>query len=146
MTGAAYLSSVSALKIGAGYVELASHENVLKAAASYTPEIVLAPVEKIPELLKQATVLLIGCGLSTTDKAKSVFYNTIEQRGDIPTVIDADGLNILAQTDFSFDGNVILTPHPKEASRLLSCTLEDVLENFDNSARKISLKYITTQR
>lgn len=141
MTGAAYLSSVSALKIGAGYVELASHENVLKAAASYTPEIVLAPVEKIPELLKQATVLLIGCGLSTTDKAKSVFYNTIEQRGDIPTVIDADGLNILAQTDFSFDGNVILTPHPKEASRLLSCTLEDVLENFDNSARKISLKY-----
>ena len=27
MTGAAYLSSVSALKTGAGYVELASHEN-----------------------------------------------------------------------------------------------------------------------
>ncbi len=141
MTGAAYLSSVSALKIGAGYVELASCQEALKVTANYAPEIVLAPVEKFSELLKQATVLLIGCGLSTTDKAKVIFHNTMEQRCHIPTVIDADGLNILAETDFSFEGNLVLTPHPKEASRLLNCTLENILENSENSAKEISKKY-----
>ena len=141
MTGAAYLSCVSALKTGAGYVELASCKEALKAAASYTPEIVLSPIEKIPELLKQATVLLIGCGLSTTQEAKEIFYKTIERRGNIPTVIDADGLNILSELNLSFDGNVILTPHPKEASRLLNCSLEEILENFENSAKEISKKF-----
>lgn len=141
MTGAACLSSLAALKIGAGYVEIASCDEVLKAAACYSPEIVLAPTEKIPGLINQATVLLIGCGLSTTDSAKEIFTKVIEQRGNIPTVIDADGLNLLSKTEYTFDGRVILTPHPKEASRLLDCSLEDILNNFEDSARKISEKY-----
>lgn len=76
MTGAACLSSIAALKIGAGYVELASHQNALKAAASLCPEIVLAPVDKILEILKTSTVLLIGCGLSTTSDAVQIFRQT----------------------------------------------------------------------
>ena len=51
MTGAACLSSLAALKIGVGYVEIASCDEVLKAAACYSPEIVLAPTEKIRDLL-----------------------------------------------------------------------------------------------
>lgn len=139
MTGAAYFSSISALKIGAGYVELASEERVLNTVATLAPEVVLAPLSKIPELIEQATVLLIGCGLSTSDKAKDIFNKVIPSK--LPTVIDADGLNILAQTDITLDKNTILTPHPKEASRLLNCNVEEVLENMENSARKISEKF-----
>lgn len=141
MTGAAYLSSVSALKIGAGYVELASHDNALKVTASLAPEIVLAPTDKIPEIIKNSTVLLIGCGLSTTNEAKNLFKNTISLAKNLPTVIDADGLNILSKNDIELPTNTILTPHPKEASRLLHCSLDEILSDMEKSAKKISEKY-----
>lgn len=147
MSGAAYLSSVSALKVGAGYVELASEERVLNAVAALAPEVVLAPLEKVDEI--DATVLLVGCGLSTSDKAVKLFKKAIKR--NIPTVIDADGLNILAKLYPSPQSwekvserrmrGIILTPHPKEASRLLNCTLEDILSDMENSAKKISEKY-----
>lgn len=43
---------------------------------------------------------------------------------NLPTVIDADGLNILSKTQILLPKNTILTPHPKEASRLLNCELK----------------------
>lgn len=139
MTGAGYLSSISAYKVGAGYVELASHNSVLNAVSTLAPEVVLAPMERIPELIKQATVLLIGCGLSTNNTAKEVFNSVIPAK--IPTVIDADGLNILAQSNIKLNKKTILTPHPKEASRLLNCTLDEVLTNMEATAKKICEKY-----
>lgn len=161
MTGAAYLSSVSALRTGAGYVELASHKDVLRAVSTLAPEIVLAPIERIPKILESADVLAIGCGLSTSEDAVELFKNTISQVENIPVVIDADGLNILAnnkeilpsraillENRFSAkegkqvqNDKVILTPHPKEASRLLGKTLEEILNNMEISAKDISKKY-----
>ena len=38
---------------------------------------------------------------------------------DKPTVIDADGLNLLASRDLRAPAKSVLTPHPGEASRLL---------------------------
>lgn len=146
MTGAGFLSSVSALKVGAGYVELASCERALNVVATLAPEVVLAPLSKIPELISNATVLLIGCGLSTSDTAKRIVKTVLPAQ--IPTVVDADGLNILAENPEILHSdkndkikNLIFTPHPKEASRLLNCELEDVLNNMENSAKKICEKY-----
>lgn len=146
MTGAGFLSSVSALKVGAGYVELASCERALNVVATLAPEVVLAPLSKIPELISNATVLLIGCGLSTSDTAKQIVKTVLPAQ--IPTVVDADGLNILAESTEILHSakndkikNLIFTPHPKEASRLLNCELEDVLNNMENSAKKICEKY-----
>lgn len=146
MTGAGFLSSVSALKVGAGYVELASCERALNVVATLAPEVVLAPVSKIPELISNATVLLIGCGLSTSDTAKRIVKTVLPAQ--IPTVVDADGLNILAESPEILHSakndkikNLIFTPHPKEASRLLNCELEDVLNDMENSAKKICEKY-----
>lgn len=146
MTGAGFLSSVSALKVGAGYVELASCERALNVVATLAPEVVLAPLSKIPELISNATVLLIGCGLSTSDTAKRIVKTVLPAQ--IPTVVDADGLNILAESTEILHSakndkikNLIFTPHPKEASRLLNCELEDVLNDMENSAKKICEKY-----
>lgn len=137
MSGAAYLSSIAALKVGAGYVELSSSERVLNVVAKLAPEVVLSPLSEIKEA--NPTVLLIGCGLSTDDNAKEIFNSVIPSK--IPTVIDADGLNILSQNPIILNKETILTPHPKEASRLLNSSLEDVLENMEASAKKISEKY-----
>lgn len=143
MTGAAILSSISALKVGAGYVELASHPNTLKAAAYIAPEIVLAPVEKISQLIPQSTILTIGCGLSQSDEAVDIFINTIKlaKKHNIKTVIDADGLNILSKNHIDIPKESILTPHPKEASRLLDTSLENVLSNMELAAKEITDKY-----
>lgn len=141
MRGAAYLSSAAALRCGAGYVELISSERVLDTIATLAPEVVLAPYSKLDKLINEATVLLIGCGLSTSDEAKDNFIIATKSRRDLPTVIDADGLNILATLDIILDKKVILTPHPKEASRLLNCTLDEILSNMQESAIKISNKY-----
>ena len=141
MTGAGVLSSISALKIGAGYVELASQENVLKAVSFQAPEVVLAPISKIEDLIKTSTVLLIGCGLSTSNEAVELFTNTISKAKNLPTVIDADGLNILAKNKIELPDQTILTPHPKEAARLLNCGLDKVLNDFDVCAKQISEIY-----
>lgn len=141
MRGAGYLSSISALKIGAGYVEILSSEKVLDTVSKFAPEIVLVPISKLDEVINDATVISIGCGLSTGEDAVKLFQKTLDLRKKQPIIIDADGLNILSKMEFDFDKNAVLTPHPKEASRLLGCSLDEVLNNIEQSALKISEKY-----
>lgn len=145
MRGAAYLSSISALKTGAGYVELVSDENVLDTVSTLAPEVVLASIDNLTQLIKEATVISIGCGLSTNPQAQKIFDQTLSLRDkNQPIVIDADGLNILAQRNLELDSNVILTPHPKEASRLLNCSLDNILIDMEKSALEICKKYKCT--
>ena len=141
MRGAGYLSSISALKIGAGYVETLSTEKVLDTVSNHAPEIVLVPISKLDEVINDATVISIGCGLSTSLEAVELFQKTLNLRKNQQIIIDADGLNILSKMEFNFDKRAILTPHPKEASRLLNCSLDEVLKDVKISALKISEKY-----
>ena len=142
MPGAALLSSLSALKIGCGYVFLVSTERVIDAVAAQTQNIVFAPIADIDNQLENADVLLIGCGLSTSQNAQDIFINAVQNVPNIPCVIDADGLNILSKLKgFKLHENVILTPHPKEAARLLDKPLKDILADMSASAKAISEKY-----
>ena len=145
MPGAAYLSSVAALKIGAGLTILSSSEKVLRTVSNIAPEIVLNPIENITEILNTVQVVLIGCGLSTSENAKNAFNNIVNKLDkSTPLILDADGLNILAQNHVFPERDInstILTPHPKEASRLLKCDINDVLKNIDKSSMHISEKY-----
>lgn len=142
MPGAAILSSLAALKIGCGYVFLASTERVISAAAAQTQNVVFVPLNAIEEHLKDSNVLLIGCGLSTEPDSVNIFKETLKKAQNIKCVIDADGLNILSKiVDINIPENSVLTPHPKEASRLLGVELNDVLANMEDSAKKISEKY-----
>lgn len=146
MTGAAYLSSVSALKIGCGYCFLCSTERVINAVAAQTQNVVFVPLKDLENHLNNADVVELGCGLSQDEQAVEIFNRTIlNVSKDIPLIVDADGLNILSMNNNNFlkrgFKNVIFTPHPKEASRLLECSLNDVLNNFEDSAIEISKKY-----
>lgn len=142
MPGAALLSSLSALKIGCGYVFLCSSERVINAVAAQTQNIVFAPLSDLENQLKNCDVLSIGCGLSTHSEAVSLFIKTMKNAPDVPTVIDADGLNILANLyDVNLPENLILTPHPKEAARLLDVETDIVLSDIKKAAKEISKKY-----
>ena len=59
-----------------------------------------------------------------------------------PVVIDADGLNMLAKIkDVKLPKNLIITPHPKEAARLLDCNVDDILEKPIQYATELSEKF-----
>lgn len=145
MSGAAYLSSVSALTAGCGYVFLATEERVIDAVAAQTQNVVFAPLKDVEKLLLTADVLLIGCGLSTSARAERIFRNALKKAPNIPVIIDADGLNILAVVeDIALPEKLILTPHIKEASRLLGVELENIIADMEFYAKEISKKYNCT--
>lgn len=150
MTGAGYLSSVSALKIGCGYCILCSGERVINSVSSQTNSIVFAPQNRVCDYINQADIIEIGCGLGTDMHAVKMFSKVLDNAyTTTPLVVDADALNILAQNDFDqiYDftnkkfEKLVFTPHPKEASRLLGVTLEEVLNDIEQSARKITEKF-----
>lgn len=150
MPGAAYLSSVSALKIGCGYCFLATTDDARKAIAAQTQNIVFVQPQHIDKFFDQVDVIEIGCGLGNDSYGKKMFSKFIDNSfKSTPVIIDADGLNILAQNDFDqiYDftnkkfEKLVFTPHPKEASRLLGITLEEVLADTQKAAREITKKF-----
>ena len=154
--GAAYLSTLGALKSGAGYVALASEKKVLNSVSILLPEAVLLSRTEGLKSLDKYTVCLIGCGLGQKRNSVNLFKKVIEgKRKNIDTplspltsgeinsfVIDADGLNILSSlSKINLPQNTILTPHPLEASRLLGVEVNEVLQDLEGSAKKLSKKY-----
>ena len=146
--GAAYLSSLSSLKIGAGVSALSSEECVIKAVSSYLPEVIYFNHKEGLTKLNEFDVVLIGCGLGTSKNSKNLLQKVLNKISpQTPLIIDADGLNLLAQINnqkIIKHENIIITPHPKEASRLLKCNIKDVLKNLEQSARELTKKYNCT--
>jgi len=144
--GAAYLSSMAPLRSGCGYVTLASIEPVINAVAAKSSEIVFhytrqddftisaKSVKELAKLADKHKIVSIGCGLNTTAYQDNEVDTLVDEFLDIFTdsdkvfVIDADALNSIARTKhFNLPKNSILTPHPKELSRLLEVNVEDIL-------------------
>ena len=149
MPGAALLSSLATLKIGAGYCFLYTTDKAILPIASQSQNIVFVSNDKLMSELNNSDVVSIGCGLTTKDWAKSLFLHILSNIDNSkPLIIDADGLNILSTNFVQYSklklNNVILTPHPKEAASLLSTTTEYILKNLEDSAKQLAKKYNAT--
>ncbi len=151
--GAAFLSSISALKTGAGYVTLACPDVIIPVIASMAPEITfnslnsnssgsISSNNKINELNKY-NVISIGCGITTHEETGNFVFDLLNQiNKDRKIVIDADGINILAKNKIEISlKNAVITPHPKELSRLLKVPVEEINENREKYARITSQTY-----
>lgn len=147
-SGAAYFSSISALKVGCGLSTLASTDEVLSSVAALSPDIILMPLDRLnKEIIEKYQTVSIGCGLSTENKAVNTFKKMLNllEKSAIPVVIDADGLNILSMLkDIELPPNLILTPHPKEMARLMGTDANDIIKHSDFWAKKCSEKYNCT--
>ena len=152
--GAAYLSTVSILKAGGGFAALATEKDIIKSVSTLLPEAVYLSRKDGIKQIGSFSVVLIGCGLGLERKSVNLFKKVIKalQSLETPTVIDADGLNILAELYRKSDREtlryaqnnkkfLIITPHPLEAARLLGVKLSDVLEDLEGSAKKLSERY-----
>ena len=131
--GAAFLSSRAASSIGSGLTTLSSPEEVLKKITKEIPEVTYADfsLDAILEESEKSSVIVIGPGLGTEDKVKDLVFNLLK-KVNIPIVLDADGINVLSgkkEILKEAKKEIVITPHPKEFSRLTQKNLEDVLNN-----------------
>ncbi len=125
MIGAPVLAGTSALKMGAGLVQIAVPVSVLAACLSITPELIGLGLGKgvskgrLLEAAEKADAMVIGPGLGQSDQAAQRLDHLV--RLEKPMVVDADGLNLLASLKKwpkYFRGGAVLTPHPGEMARL----------------------------
>lgn len=120
--GAAVLAATGALRGGAGLVTLyVPKEVVAVIAAKCPPEIIVRGFSSPRELRDlKCDAVVIGCGIGELDAAVgSELLDWLEQ-SVMPTVIDADALNLIAKSGrFGiFKEHDILTPHLGEFARL----------------------------
>ena len=105
-------------------------------------------MEQIKKKITDFNVISVGCGLSCDLSVSLLFKSLLEtlSRQECPVIIDADGLNLLSKMKEVPDlpKNLILTPHPKEASRLLGTDVEKILNKPMFYAKKLSKKYSCT--
>jgi NAD(P)H-hydrate epimerase len=90
------------------------------------------------DLLKQVSTIVIGPGLGRDAWAKKMFARVIGCK--LPTIIDADALHWLSQNP-ARQPNAILTPHPGEAAKLLSCASLDIESDRLSAAMAINEQY-----
>jgi hydroxyethylthiazole kinase-like uncharacterized protein yjeF len=108
-TGAAAMSGLAAARSGAGLTTVACASDARLAL-----ELMWQPLDEIDT--RRATVLAVGPGLGMN---RELVAHLMAGFGGA-MVIDADGLNSIAATDFRGRGlQTILTPHPGEMGRLL---------------------------
>ena len=114
--GAALMTSQGALRAGAGLVEIFVPEEIYEIVAGAAPmESMVQPIESYRDLLKQkADVWAVGPGLG---KSRAAEILELIEKAKQPMLIDADGLNILAEKTSTLKhckGKRLLTPHPGE--------------------------------
>ncbi len=141
MTGAAYLCAEAALRVGAGLVTVgcpASINDILETKLTeamtfplpetYSRALDTRALAPILELAEQADVLAVGPGLSRQPET-AVLVRRLMARVAKPMVIDADGLNALADAAVILEGEhapAVLTPHPGEMARLMGVSAKAV--------------------
>ncbi len=140
-SGAVRLAGEAALRVGAGLVSLATHPEHATVLNLDRPELMchgIRTVAQLNHLLEKATVLVLGPGLGQCEWATSLFQAATAAQQ--PIVMDADALNLLAQSPAT-NPNWILTPHPGEAARLLACSSAVIQQDRFAAALSLQAKY-----
>lgn len=151
--GAAGLTALGALRSGCGLVTLALPENCQKAVEFYPLEVMTVPLPEtengslsvkakdlIIEHLQGKSAVAVGPGISTDPETVQLLREFLPLV-KIPLIMDADAVNGLAQCgDLKFLNNpdAILTPHPKEMSRISGLSTAEIQANRIESAGRFA--------
>lgn len=142
MAGAARLAAEAALRCGAGLVSVATRARHVEAVLAGRPELMVRGVdtgEDLGSMLERAGVVALGPGLGQADWGRCVYAAALD--AGRASVIDADGLNLLAQSPRDLPAGSVLTPHPGEAARLLGIDVAIVQRDRFGAARALAQRY-----
>lgn len=134
----------SAMRSGAGVCRVIIDNDLTSAIIPYILEETLWPLDNdLDKAIRSLDSLAIGMGWGISNKNKEILeYILKKYKGKL--IIDADGLNILAKNLDLLNvtnAQVILTPHPKEFSRLINKEVDEVLNNPIKLAMDFAKKY-----
>lgn len=159
MAGACTLSSLGALRSGVGLLKVALPKSIYPIVASTVYEAVYLPLDDndsgtvdinsldfLIDTAKNSSAVLLGCGLKLCDETTH-FVKSFVTVCNTPMVIDADGINAVAMNiDVLNDSkaDIVVTPHPKEMSRLTGLSVERIQKDRVEVAEKFARKYSVT--
>jgi NAD(P)H-hydrate epimerase len=145
MGGAVLLAAEAAARCGAGLVSAATRPEHVPAVLARCPEIMVSGVnsgQALEPLLAKPTVLVVGPGLGRSAWSEQMLQQAT--LSELPLVLDADALNMLAEGRVVREprrDNWVLTPHPAEAARLLNITTADVQRDRFAAVRALQQRY-----
>lgn len=134
MAGAAYLNAHAAYMTGAGLVRIYTSSDNREILQTLLPEAIITTYEEynkeeLLSLLTWADSVCIGSGLGMSRLSEKILKTVIEYV-KIPCLIDADGLNLLAENNNYLnqmaERRFVITPHMKEMSRLTGTPVEEL--------------------
>ena len=146
MGGAAAMAAEAAGRVGAGLISVLTRPEHITGILGRRPECMVLGVGTdnldISQQLAKADVLVVGPGIGQNPWGQSLLKQALST--DLPLVLDADGLNLLAgwqQDALAKRGNWVLTPHPGEAARLLGISTEELSLDRFSTAQRLQQQY-----
>ncbi len=140
--GAIRMCAQAAVRSGAGLVSCICHPVSSLPLMVACPEVMTIGWEDDLEQLSAKSavqdVVAFGPGLGSDSWAQALFQHV--QSLTINKVVDADGLNLLAQSP-NLDANRVITPHPGEAARLLTCSVAEIESNRYAAVKQLQDKF-----
>ncbi|URL59283.1 NAD(P)H-hydrate dehydratase [Luteibacter flocculans] len=143
--GAIRMAAEAALRTGAGLVSVATRDQNVLAMNAARPELMPHGVDgpqTLQPMLDKASVLALGPGLGQAAWGHALWTTALD--ADKPTVLDADGLNLLHSEPRALPTKTVLTPHPGEAARLLGMSTADVQADRFAAARALAARFHAT--
>nr|XP_028693145.1 ATP-dependent (S)-NAD(P)H-hydrate dehydratase isoform X2 [Macaca mulatta] len=170
-TGAPYFAAISALKVGADLSHVFCASAAAPVIKAYSPELIVHPVlfaeggnegplssnktfralssdspsavDEVEKWLPRLHALVVGPGLGRDDVLLRNVQGILEasKARDIPVVIDADGLWLVAQQPALIQGyqKAVLTPNHMEFSRLYDAVLRGPVDSDDRHGSVLRL-------
>lgn len=159
MCGAAVMSTLGALRGGAGLTTLATVRELTVPVSVRLTESLFLPLrangdgrasrENLPVLLgrlERSDACLLGCGLGLDEDVQALVRGVITG-ARCPMVVDADGINALAR-DIDIikkaKAPLVLTPHLGEMSRLCGKSVSEITENRMETGRAFAKEHGVT--
>ncbi|MDY0111479.1 MAG: NAD(P)H-hydrate dehydratase [Candidatus Syntrophosphaera sp.] len=154
-TGASIMAARAALRAGCGYAFVLYRNKLIPIYSIKLTEALYLPIpenlednlpdeQALQDILSNATAVLIGPGLGKDEFAYKLLEITLKYV-DLPLLIDADGLNILAEHpdlyQYLAKPNVLITPHWGEFIRLAKIEKSELQEDCLRELRAFVNKY-----
>ncbi|SVA56778.1 uncharacterized protein METZ01_LOCUS109632, partial [marine metagenome] len=147
--GAGILTSEAALKTGTGLVKLLTRKSHVSPSLAKNPEVMVCGSDNAQDLEQNflwPNVFVCGPGMFENYWSEQLLYKliTYAKKNRIPTLLDAGALRLLTKEPFTkmaLPKDIILTPHPGEASSLLGITTEKIQKNRLKAVKDLHIKF-----
>ena len=147
--GAGILTSEAALKTGTGLVKLLTRKSHVSPSLAKNPEVMVCGADNAQDLEQNflwPDVFVCGPGMFENYWSEQLLYKliTYAKKNRIPTLLDAGALRLLTKEPFTkmaLPKDIILTPHPGEASSLLGITTEKIQKNRLKAVKDLHIKF-----